>query len=262
MMTENFSWSRIWLLIKRDCIENRRNLLMTFGVMFGVMLMIGILVTKASDSVTNDVADPIMRATVLLPILLWISVIMMQIIGSLTFCDWTSKPKRIASMMTPAAQSEKFFSRLLVYVVGGNIALVLCLFLSDTLSALIFAVKPVYLSFSRYTYLIDDYSAFAFLTVTLLLCALYSQTSFVIGSAIWPRKSYLKTFVALLVLQILIPIILPFNLLGDFVFRFREITQPIAWTLVCLGYIILVALYYVAWAIYKRTQVIQRFKMT
>ena len=43
---------------------------------------------------------------------------------------------------------------------------------------------------------------------------LFAQSLYVVGSALWPKYSFAKTFVALLSIQIILPIILPLDLAG------------------------------------------------
>lgn len=270
MNSAKFSWSRMWALSRRDLVENRRNLLMTLGVMFGLLLLVAILITKvASDDITFT---PEGRGVAVWVTFFYLSILVVQVLGSLTFSSLSLKVKRINALMLPAAKSEKFMSRILIYVVGGNIALIVSLLLADALSALLFGVVPgfTFMPIEVFFSGLNMERAYAGLFVTIFVM-LFIQSIYMLGSALWPRLSFLKTFMALLAIQILLPIIIPFGLVSDFVEWFGEIVDSwnisetmghvLGWTALALCYALTAGVYYVTWRIYKRTQVIQRFKM-
>lgn len=260
----------MWALSRRDLVENRRNLLMTLGVMFGLLLLVAILITKvSSDSFTFT---PEGRGVVVWVTFFYLSILVVQVLGSLTFSNLSLKVKRINALMLPAAKSEKFVSRILIYVVGGNIALIVSLLLADALSSLLFGVVPgfTFMPIEEFFSGLNVERAYAGLFV-MIFVMLFIQSIYMLGSALWPRLSFLKTFMALLAIQILLPIIIPFGLVSDFAGWIEDIVlswnisetmaHVLGWTALAMCYVVTAVVYYVTWRIYKRTQVIQRFKM-
>lgn len=270
MTTENgFSWSRTAVLMKRYIAENRRNLAMAAGVSFGILLLLAIM----SSKLFNSYDEHWERSLFLWMMYLWIGALGLQILGSLTFCSLNSKAKRIGALMIPAAQSEKFVSQVMIYVVGGNLFLILSMVIADGVSAGVFGYAP---GFSQLP--LDELFEDAEMTeitivagLAALWTGLFAQAIYVAGSALWPKLSFLKTFVALMVVQTLLPILIPNYFMTDFMewvyntIRRMEIDKTmirvIAWSCIALLYVALGGMYVVAWKLFKRTQVIQRFKM-
>ena len=140
MNSNSFSWARMWALTCRNAAENKRRLLMSAGVVFGLVLLIFILISK---SFAGDYGDSVLgRAWGVMMAFISLSAIAMQLSGSLTFSSYNSKARRISCMMLPAAQSEKFLSNIALYIVAGNIVLLLCMVLADCISAAIFGIAP------------------------------------------------------------------------------------------------------------------------
>ncbi len=271
MNSNSFSWARMWALTRRNAIENKRSLLMATGVIFGLILLICILITKTFAP--YDYPDHDSRTFSVTMVCTWFAMRAAQLTGSLTFRSYNSKARRISNMMLPAAQSEKFLANIAIYVVGGNIVLILCMLLGDCLSAIMFGIRPAvsYIPFSQIFSSAENIEIALAMGLSGLLVALFAQALYVIGSALWPKYSFAKTFVALLALQIILPILLPLDFIGSAFHNFFELfhgwdipkatMHVLAWILMGCLYALLAALYFAAWQIFKRTQVIQRFKM-
>lgn len=278
MTSDKYSSARMWMLTKHYFVENRRNIAITCGVIFGILLLISFLITKSSYT-PYDVAilsNHEERNAFVLTFFTMSSGLIMQILGSLTFSSMSTKSKRISNLMLPASQSEKFISQCLIYVVGGNLFLIASLLLADTISALIFGMIPAWI---QITVLMDftgfisicpyGYQALVMLFLGFLVVYLWAQAIYVLGSAWWPRKSYLKTFVALFVFQIASTIIIPFGLLFNFFPSIARIFSDIdisakqvvalGWCGIVLAYAALFFIYWLAWQRYKRLEVVKRF---
>lgn len=280
MISDKYSTARMWALTKRCFIENRRNITITAGVIFGIMLLVTIMITKAmcGDETEWSVSRAQKRGVTILIMFIWVAGFIAQILGSLTFSSMSSKQKRIPNLMLPAAQSEKFISQCLLYIVGGNLFIIISMFLVDTTSALIFGMLPGWLSFdiadisnaliglSHETYGLQILSI---IILGSLSAFLLSQSIYVLGSAWWPRKSFLKTFVALFALQMGLSICIPFGLLFNWaptlerLFSNWDLTietgLTIGWIAVILAYSALFIIYWLAWQRYKRLEVVKRF---
>lgn len=272
MNQNRFSMARACTLIQRNIIENKRYLAMIFGVIFGLTLCISILITKAFHGDGRYYSDVAARIVAIATAFAWIAIITVQVLGSIAFNNLNSKSRRISALMLPAARSEKFFANIAIYLAGGNICLILFLFASDSLSAAIFGMSPAWtkipLAEMFQSLQAAEISIAAILG--LLWFGLFAQSIYLIGSVLWPRLSFLKTFVALLALQIVLPIILPLDMIGAALtnifnvfdnWNAPEIVAHImGWATMLMLYVLLAAMYLIAWHIYKRTEVIQRFK--
>lgn len=270
MISDKFSCARMWALTKRYAVENRRNILITTGVMFGMILLFSIVITKTMDE--NDIIRiNSARSSLLLACYAWIAAIIVQVLGSLTFSSMSTKSKRISNMMLPAAQSEKFVSQCLLYVVGGNLVMVLSFFCADTVSALIFGRVPGWaIAWQTVNELLtcprNINIALTFL-VGFIWLYLFGQAIYVLGSTLWPKKSFLKTFIALFVIQILLPIIAPVNLLihffsniFDWLGNFPQDHIWISlWAVLAVAYVLLAGIYMLAWHRFRRLEIVKRF---
>lgn len=274
MISNSYSSARMWALTKHYAVENRRNILITLGVMFGIILLVSILFTKACPrDLPMHGAE---RGSILWLIYIFIAGLACTILGSLTFSSMSTKSKRISNMMLPAKQSEKFVSQCLLYVVGGNIALILSLLLADTLSAIIFGFAPGW-------YYIPDAIGIADIirdsdlgiNFLLAICFgglwlfLFGQSFYILGSTLWPRKSFLKTYIALFALQIILPILMPWGLIGNGLEGFVNYFDGIhfsslqgwlmVWCVMIFLYALLAGVYFLAWQRYKRLEIVKKF---
>ncbi len=279
MISDRYSTARMWALTKRNFVENRRNIAITTGVIFGILLLISIMITKSTrpDHIEWSMSNVEERNIMMCVMFASAAGFIAQILGSLTFSSMSTKPKRISNLMLPASQSEKFISQCLIYVVGGNMFIILSMFLADTISALIFGMAPGWMTsyglLRMFTDLIHETpygpQALAMMILGGAVLFLLCQSIYVLGSAWWPRKSFLKTFVALFAIQVALPIIIPFGLLFNF---FPEIGRIISdlnitvgqvmvggWCGLALAYGVLFLIYWLAWQRYKRLAVVKRF---
>lgn len=272
MISNSYSTARMWALTKRYAVENRRNIFITLGVMFGILLLISLIITKSNGT---ELSPNEMRPISLWIFYLWACSLAVSIIGSLTFSSMSSKSKRISNLMIPASQSEKFISQCLLYVVGGNLALIISLLVADAVSGLFYGYKPGWIQLGYTTGFFDVVSSnpkALHLTVMIglgiLWAFLFGQSIYVLGSAWWPKKSFLKTFVALFVLQWSTILLIPFGLVTDIIpdclrWLRDNITEFnvffIGWCVIVLLYLLLAGVYFLAWQRYKRLEVVKRF---
>ncbi len=276
MISDSYSTARMWALTKRHCVENRKNIAITISVIFGLLLLSAILITKSMYDPDFQSEDS--RAGVFWACACFAIGIIVQILGSLTFSAMSTKPKRISNLMLPAAQSEKFISQCLIHVVGGNLVLILSVVLADTISALIFSMTPGWYMFfdamwnKKFAIDPNGHQMLCMIFLCILWCFLISQSLFVLGSAFWPRKSFLKTFVALFALEIIMPIIIPIRLVLNFSETIERFFRSLAdlsaneiialwWCAIAVAYALLALVYWLAWRRYKNMAVVKRFMM-
>lgn len=135
----------------------------------------------------------------------------LTVLGSLTFSNMSSKRQRISTLMLPASISQKFWLRFLVHSVGGIILLTMGVLMSYLIAEITFqgaeydtlweGIAEIH-SKERVGYLI-------YLAIACGVLWVYASCSiYALGSALWPKLSWLKTWVALTVAQWIISIAL------------------------------------------------------
>jgi hypothetical protein len=118
-----------------------------------------------------------------------------------------SKTKRTAMLMNPTTPFEKFFSRWVVSTIVFVVVYFLAFLVADYIRVLGFAViypkmsdalHPTYIWNEIIEELSKDHDASGELPVGMLFFTGYwfTQSLFVLGSAVWPKNSFVKTFAA------------------------------------------------------------------
>lgn len=213
-----FNLHRFVGLCRKEMVENWKvNLLrsvMTYGMLAIIFLWSGYLKYSDIDIHFQPEADPIWRSELnifLVGIVAWGC-----ISASFMMERMKSKTNRIATLMTPATMFEKFFSRWLIYTIGFILMFVIAFKLADWTRVAVYALQypdieaiaPVSLF-----HLVGNsgvyYSPFNSCTEFLMVLSLYfmSQSFFVLGSAIWPKNAFIKTFVAGIAINVVYSIV-------------------------------------------------------
>lgn len=203
MLKDNlFSLSRFMDLCRKDMVESWKTNLLRVGMMFGVMVVIfvwsGYYHYKSQYSYDEQVE-------VSLYTFLWMGLICGCLAASFTMERMKSKTSRLSVLMTPATSFEKFFSRwlisTLVYVVVFIIAFKLADYTRVLLYSLSYPEKNVVAADFGYLFATDgEYALFPHTTCRakglFIVGYFFVQSCFVLGSSIWPKNSFIKTFVA------------------------------------------------------------------
>ncbi len=252
----------MWTVVQHQCVANSRNLAISSAVIFGLIFLMSLLMSKLMKD------EPDARAISISFFYLFIAGLTTNIIGSLTFNSYSTKPKRISAMMLPAKKSEKFIALNLIHIVFGNLLLIAAFLISDISTAAMFNLKPL-------SYDLTTIFGLEYREVPLLIWLggigyfLLIQAVYVLGSAIWPKMSFLKTFVALSIVQTVLTILIPFAMIGDWVYGLADIIGGldldeedafrIAWAMIGILYAIIAGVYYLAWIRFRNLGVAKRF---
>lgn len=263
-ISDKFSVKRMWTVAGHYCVANARNILIRAAVMFGIIFLITLLITKMSSE------EPEFRGAMVGVFFMMAAGLIFSVTGSLTFSSYSTKPMRIAAMMLPATKAEKFVAMSLIYVVFGNILILLTLLLSDSLTASLFGMN------SAVSYLPDAFSDadpefkkfIPLLVMGILWFFLFDQAIYVVGSTLWPKLSFLKTFIAVNVFQTVLTIFIPFYHIGDWFSNHFDLIQyfdtpekafSVACWVIVVAYLILPAVYAIAWLRFRNLAVAKRF---
>lgn len=192
-------------LCRKELVEHWRTyilrLLLMYGVMSVLLLWNGYFVYESYAYALPHDAD-VCRFGLLA--MVWFLFIFGAFSASYMMEGMKSKTGRIAVLMTPATNFEKYFSRWLIAVVVFLVVFLLAFRLADYTRVLVYTlaypeinmIAPVDLGC-----LVGANSAHFTLThsvggfVCLFLSYLFFQSCFVLGSVVWSKNALVKTFV-------------------------------------------------------------------
>lgn len=268
----SFSFQRFSLLAKSEMIINKAYYLWMVIAAIGVFAAIAFLISlnagfdfgSGYDAVNADHARSIKQVTygsTYLLISMWVFSIGLTVLGSLTFSNFSSRKSRTAALMVPASRAEKFSLRVLIYTVAGTILLfigfligaAICQFAFGAWNAIFNEIKEFFnFEFAGYI------AAYVILTV-LLGVSLYA-----LGSSIWPKLSWIKTWAFLAVVQWIVSIILVGVFFHDInMFNFYRFVEDnihiMKWIGIAGMALLNIACWILTWWRYKNIQIVQRF---
>lgn len=243
-MNQTFNIDRFGLLLKRYMVENRKQLFFLFGVMWGVMILasacIGHYEIDALILHSNPFYDPYQSRSILY---LTVGICFACIIASFMFSALRTKQSRIMALMLPASMTEKYWVNFTVYILLFFPVYILGTMVADLAHYVMSGGSPLFCVFSSRFF--QNIFASEYLAILIAYQAIYA-----LGSALWPKLSFFKTFLALFVAMIVL-IFMP-SLFIHYLFN------PFDNAMIPLG-TISVACYVLAWLRFRHVQVIQKF---
>lgn len=280
-LNKAFSKDRFCALFKADYKVNKGNYLKlaiaTLGVYIALATLISINAAIEINNLRNtaDLTGRILDGAIAsrqmsygsmyLALSMWVFCIGLTAFGSLTFNNFSSKKKRISALMVPASRSEKFSLRVLLYNVGGTLLLIVGLFLGLGICQVVFGGGSAPLN-SVLEFVDSEYCGS--ITIGLILLALLGNSVYALGSSIWPKLSWVKTWVVIMVIQWIFTAILMMLAAANynweaFFMLFATLNDDNVWVLIWSGIALLTILNGACWALawwrFRNTQLIQRF---
>lgn len=271
-----FSSDRFSALMKAELAVNKSNYIKLLIAVIGVFAAIALLMSisaiidinnlKHVSQLTGRSFEEAMKykqsthSNAYFGLSVMILSIGLTIIGSLTFSNLSSKKQRISAFMIPASQIEKFTLRLIIYVIGGVISLLIGFFIGIGIVQIAYGGGGVVIN--NITYYIDDFSGYGI--TALILLALLGNSLYALGSSLWPKLSWIKTWVIISVIEwigaicmfMLASLHLPWN---SFFMHLDAHIVGLLWTCIATLAIMNIACWVLAWYRYRNTQIIQRF---
>lgn len=200
-----FSAPRFMNLCRKEMVENWKSNILRMVLLYGVMVVVMILngCSEYNSSYNNvERNDPMwMFLLLVFACSLWGFGCLS---ASFTMEKMKSKASRLSVLMTPATPFEKYFSRWLISTVVYLVVFLIAYKLADYTRVFVFSITypdiisiaPVDLSHivgngDYYTLFREKWES-----VALIAIYLFTQSCFVLGSSIWPKNSFLKTFAA------------------------------------------------------------------
>lgn len=274
-ITSSFSVDRFFLLTKADFLISRGYYIKLVIAVIGIFAAIAFLISLNAGISIHSTPQPIEFAeqadaisskqvtygSTYAIISLWVISIGLTILGSLTFSNFSSKKSRIAALMVPASRVEKFILRLLTYLVGGAILLLIGFIIGAGICQLAFGAWMAIFNEIKDFFNIEFAS---FIAAYGILIALLGNSIYALGSSIWPKLSWIKTWAVLAVAQWIFSSIMMILFAQDLswltFFRFCENNiNSIKWIGLIVLAILNIACWILSWWRYKNTQIIQRF---
>ena len=209
-ISNSFSFSRLMMVMKRDLVENWKQYLQSALAIYSAFLISALM----SYVGTKGIVDSSIYYSYRLGFFIAVSIITFIIIhisAGHIMDIMTSKEKRIAYLMLPATQTEKFVSRALQVTVGTLIIIIATLFLAEITRLMLFPLlgaskalqhfclfdfNNVYMN-SFYWTSVDVSELEEFKTEAILNSIswyLLSHSIFILGGTYFYKRPVVKTF--------------------------------------------------------------------
>ncbi|WP_071144797.1 hypothetical protein [Bacteroides ihuae] len=224
-----FNMYRFKTLCRKEMVESWKVNVLRIALMYGaitiILLFIGFMTYSSSSTSPQAEAREIQTSSLIA--FVWFGFIFGCLSASFIMEKMKTKTSRLSALMTPATSFEKFFSRWVVFTVVFMLVFLITFLLADYTRVLICMLSFPEIDTIKATelkyVLVDNNSNLSLCNSTRSLFLLISgylffQSCFVLGSSIWPKNAFLKTFVAgifLVITYSLVGVGLTMLLLGD-----------------------------------------------
>lgn len=204
-----FSFPRFANYFKKVLVEDRKRLLQRIITVFGLLVVFGAIISDScyqhymealKIGIVRNEIDPAIDG--LMPLFVFGLFIGCALSASFIMEPMSSKTGRIYALMLPATSFEKYFVRWFIYTIGYLVVYYLLFLLVDVMRVCVFSV--IYPEIDIITFLnpyaeivaLRDDAPLGFIVSLYLLL----QSIFVLGSSLWPKYAFLKTFTAYTIL--------------------------------------------------------------
>ena len=204
-----FSFPRFANYFKKVLVEDRKRLLQRIITVFGLLVVFGAIISDScyqhymealKMGIVRNEIDPAIDG--LMPLFVFGLFIGCALSASFIMEPMNSKTGRIYALMLPATPFETYFVRWFIYTIGYLVVYYLLFLLVDVMRVCVFSV--VYPEIDIITFLnpyaeivaLRDDAPLGFIVSLYLLL----QSIFVLGSSLWPKYAFLKTFTAYTIL--------------------------------------------------------------
>lgn len=206
--SQTFDFGRFAMTLRRDLTLGRRQyairILAMLGILTVVMLLVGTMVHNVMTRYHEAPYDN-------LEVLFTFAAIIFCSLGASTFSnDMITPGTRLNALMLPASTLEKYITRFLICVIGTFAAYLVCFMIADIIRVI--AINAYYGDDNAKLYLTSDVFKDTVLNLGTMTTLLSAQATFVLGSALWPKNSFIKTFAASWAFQTVILIVFAITL--------------------------------------------------
>lgn len=223
MNNQIFDWTRFTAALRKEVVENRRLL---------VLGAVGIYVMLAVIMIFGNLFEHVYEEQVPHIVVFTIFSIGIIISASLTFRQLKTKVGRIEYFTSPSSTLEKFIVNILIYVIGFIVAFFACAQLADltrwgvasAFSAHIAAIEvpgPInFLAmFRKFATLVaaTGIEGQQWIEAAMWIGVLGNAALFALGSALWPKLSFLKTIGAVYAIETVLGVVFLFVMKCSFI---------------------------------------------
>ncbi len=199
---QTFSFPRFGALIKKSWIEDWRSLLLMAGTMLGGLTLIGILIAFSEyheGMMLKHFANNMIHFEAI-----WFGICFIvggMVFASRSFSSMLTPQSSLSTLMVPASQFEKYLYRFLLAVPVYFIMVFLFAVVADWLRVIFvdfnYGISVNSMDWSMVMFPSDDaddyYSGMKF-TRSVCIGYLMMQSFYFLGSIVWPKHSFVKTF--------------------------------------------------------------------
>lgn len=269
MTNNNFSFSRLYLILKITFKENFRKLAMQAIVMSGIVILaIWLLCLGDFDNNYNDTyyksrpsIDPMWDEMGMIFTILVFG--FSALASSMTATFMSVKAKRLTTLMLPATQLEKYISRLIIYSVLPLVILTIVFVLGDMMRV-VFAMSMfpdcVFIHPLISAFKIHYFSFGHLLNIGLMVGCVMSV--YTLGSYIWPKHSFVTTSIVAGAVTMIIVVVIVFlssKLLNDTSYYYVNSSLIKACFFRWLMVIFIIFNYVVAYFRFKEDEIVKRW---
>ena len=209
-VSQTFNWNRFVAALKKEVVENNRTLLFSIIAIYGILALIMIIGNITLGANTSR-PETMLRYNIVFMVYGFGSII----VASLAFRGLKDKKGRTEFLTSPSSTLEKYLVNVLIYVVGFIVVFPICAQLADLTRILVLwpwsdGDVPGPINFLNTFHNVAHqqewwkYDSKVILEITLWLGVLASPALYLLGSVLWPKLSFLKTFAAVYVIEIVI----------------------------------------------------------
>lgn len=257
-----FSWSRFANYFKKVLVEDRKRLLQRIITVFGLLMLFTAIISESGYQrylksmalgFTSEI-DPAFDG--LMPLFIMGLYIGCVLSASFIMEPMGSKTGRIYTLMLPATSFEKYFVRWFIYTIGYLVAYYLLFLLVDAIRVGVFSM--IYPEIDTITF-INPYAEIISLRDEVplgFMASIYffAQSFFVLGSSLWPKHAFLKTFTAFTILSMVISAFAAgsMNLFyrPGYTYILPQLSNDVWYSIISCGLMLLTLLFW--WLAYKR----------
>lgn len=193
-VSQFFDINRFGYALRHDLAVAARKLILRAILMFGTIAL-GMYFIFDNWFINEDLGG-------LNVFFIFMAMIYGIISGSMFMEDYSNRDLRLNSLMLPASTFEKFLSRTVICVILTLVAYVSLFYLADFFRVMILKALSGPDAYVPYFSISDVFINNATCS-SLILSYLCAQATFILGSTIWPKHPFVKTFAALFVLLVL-----------------------------------------------------------
>lgn len=216
-VSQTFNWSRFVATLSKEFLENKRAIFFSIIGIYAfltIFMILGNWTTQTPAESSLILAKRIPHIFVFMILSFFVCAM-----SSMAFRGLTTKQGRTSLLMSPSSSLEKYLVNVLIYVIGTFIVFFACAQLADLTRIAVLKpfdnkqfVVPGPINFLNcISFASEDArstDAAYWMSMAMLIGVIANAAIYFLGSVVWPRLSFLKTFVAFFAVQSALMIVL------------------------------------------------------